>query len=546
MKNFVRFFKYSLEFFFPWAVFRMVGGIASSFVNIANSYLLGQVVNVSTTKEWSYLPTIAAAIATCFIVRVFFSYFNSFCNNKYIIKTRRKVQGICIEKLYRLPYRYFDRKDAGELITQINDDTREIADFCGDSCGGILSYIPFAMILSLAVMLSISPVFTLIVGCMFPLLILLARNTEKNFSGLYNKKQVSQDRLNARFLDIVSGISLYKIYRTSKDENPFNEQIGDLKNADFEISRAEAKHRRITLISNVVPQIFIYAVGIFFIANEGMKVGDLLIFSQVFAAFVSAFLSFLDARKGIAKISGIANHLFVFLDAEEENAKESRIDGASDLVQFKDVSFSYQEKRVLEHLSFSAYKGQITTLVGESGCGKTTALRLIRGQYAPCEGEIYIQDRVLSDLDAGEISKYVGYVPQDVYIFTGTFMENIRMGNDELSDDEIIEITKKICLYNDIVGLPDGFHTLIGPGENLLSGGQRQKIALARAIVKDAPILLLDEPTSALDAESEHAVLSHLGDLKKDKIIIMVSHKESTIAFSDFIYHVEHNVLEAE
>ena len=125
-------------------------------------------------------------------------------------------------------------------------------------------------------------------------------------------------------------------------------------------------------------------------------------------------------------------------------------------------------------------------------------------------------------------------------------MENIRMGNDELSDDEIIEITKKICLYNDIVGLPDGFHTLIGPGENLLSGGQRQKIALARAIVKDAPILLLDEPTSALDAESEHAVLSHLRDLKKDKIIIMVSHKESTIAFSDFIYHVEHNVLEAE
>ncbi len=546
MKNLVRFFKYSLEFFFPWAVFRMVGGIASSSVNIANSYLLGQVVNVSTTKEWSYLPTIAAAIVTCFIVRIFFSYFNSFCNNKYIIKTRRKVQGICIEKLYRLPYRYFDRKDAGEIITQMNDDTREIADFCGDSCGGILSYTPFAMILSLAVMISISPIFTLVVGCMFPFLILLARNTEKHFSGLYTQKQVSQDHLNARFLDIVSGISLYKIYRTSKDENPLAEQIDDCKNTDFEISRAEAKHQRITLVSNVVPQICIYVIGIFFITNEGMKVGDLLIFSQVFAAFVAAFLSFLDARKGIAKISGIADHLFVFLDAQEEEAKESRIDKAPELVQFKDVSFSYQEKKVLEHITFSAQKGKITALVGESGCGKTTILRLLRGQYAPCDGEIYIGDCVLSELDANEISKYVGYVPQDVYIFMGTFMDNIRMGNDELRDEEIIEITKKVCLYHDIVGLPDEFHTLIGPGENLLSGGQRQKIALARVIVKDAPILLLDEPTSALDVESEHAVLHCLGDLKKDKIIIMVSHKESTIAFSDSTYKVDRNALEVK
>ncbi len=546
MKNLVRYFRYSLAFFFPWAVFRMVGGIASSFVNIANSYLLGQVVNVSVVKEWSYLPPIAAAIAVCFIVRIFFSYFNSFCNNKYIIQTRRKVQGICIEKLYRLPYRYFDRKDAGEIITQINDDTREIADFCGDSCGGILSYVPFAMILSLAIMISISPVFTLIVGCMFPFLILLARNTEKRFSDLYAKKQVSHDRLNACFLDIIGGFSLYKIYRTSKDGNPLEKEIDNLKLADIEISKAEAKHRKITLVSNVVPQIFIYAIGIFFVENEGMKVGDLLIFSQVFGAFVSAFLSFLDARKGIAKISAIADHLFVFLDAKEEETKEGRIDGAPEVIQFKDVSFSYQEQKVLDRISFSALKGKITALVGESGCGKTTILRLLRGQYTPCDGDIYIEDRALSELDANEISKHIGYVPQDVYIFTGTFMDNIHMGNEKLRDDEIIKITKKICLYDDIVGLPNGFHTLIGPGENLLSGGQRQKIALARMVAKDAPILLLDEPTSALDAESEHAVLRYLDDLKKDKIILMVSHKESTIAFSDAIYQVNRNALKVK
>ena len=209
-------------------------------------------------------------------------------------------------------------------------------------------------------------------------------------------------------------------------------------------------------------------------------------------------------------------------------------------IEFKNVCFKYDSNEVLDDISFKVKKGQTIALVGESGGGKTTICHLLPRFYNIDSGSIEIDNKNISDITMDCLRKNIGIVQQDVFLFSGTFKENIAYGNLEASMEEIIEASKKANIYDYIMSLPHGFDTQIGERGVRLSGGQKQRLSIARVFLKNPPILLLDEATSALDNTTEIMIQEALDTLKEGRTTIVVAHRLSTIKNADNILVIEH------
>ena len=238
------------------------------------------------------------------------------------------------------------------------------------------------------------------------------------------------------------------------------------------------------------------------------------------------------------------------MDVVELDPQVEIIGGTADLdlsrgIEFNDVSFSYGDNKVLSSVSFAIDKGEFVGLVGATGSGKSTILKLLLGFYKPLSGEIRIGGETAEHLGSKKVRDHVAFVGQDVFLFDGTLRENISYGSGKISDQRISEVLKIARLDDFVSGLKNGLQTEIGERGVKLSGGQRQRVSIARAILKDAPILILDEATSAVDNETERYIKAAIEDLAKDKTVISVAHRLSTIRNADKIFVFESGKLAA-
>ena len=214
-------------------------------------------------------------------------------------------------------------------------------------------------------------------------------------------------------------------------------------------------------------------------------------------------------------------------------------------VRFENVSFSYDGKReAVSHVSFSAKPGTITALVGPSGSGKSTLLNLIPGFITPKNGRILLNGKDAATLKHSDLVRHVSVVFQEVYLFQDTMMNNIRMGNQSATDEQVIEAAKKAHCHEFIEKLPQGYQTIISEGGASLSGGERQRVAIARAILKDSPIILLDEALSSLDAENAVAIQKGIEEMIKGRTVFLVSHTLSYIQNADQILVLSDGILQ--
>lgn len=218
-------------------------------------------------------------------------------------------------------------------------------------------------------------------------------------------------------------------------------------------------------------------------------------------------------------------------------------DAGADIV-FDQVSFSYsQDKEVLKNVSFTIPSGKLTAIVGPSGGGKTTILRLIARFWDVNGGEITCGGKTLKNLDADQWISGISMVLQDVYLFHDTVKENILFGRKDATEGEMMEAAKRAGCHDFITALPNGYNTVVGEGGNTLSGGEKQRISIARAILKDAPLLLLDEPTASLDARNEVLIQRAIGELVKGRTVIMIAHRLKTVQNAHQILVVEDGVI---
>jgi len=249
-----------------------------------------------------------------------------------------------------------------------------------------------------------------------------------------------------------------------------------------------------------------------------------------------AEVMYLDAR--IKRIRELYNEPL-------QEGEECKLDNYD--ISFKDVTFAYNEdNKVLEGVSFEAKQGEVTALIGPSGCGKTTALRLMSRLYDYDSGSIVIGGRDIKSIDTESLFENISIVFQDVSLFNTSVMDNIRIGRYDATDDEVKEAARMANCEEFIDRLPEGYDTLIGEDGMNLSGGERQRISIARAILKDAPVILLDEISASLDVENEMKIQESLKHLIKGKTVVIISHRLKSVEGVDKIVVMNHGKVESE
>ena len=399
------------------------------------------------------------------------------------------------------------------------------------------------IILSFIYLATINLNLTLIIFASVPFLFFISMNLRKKIREASRKSKIAMSGINAGISSSISGIRVTKAFNNSELEmkkfDGYNKDFIEARKLHFKsFATFNSSTSFITDLFNVICLIS----GGIFLYKGLITFGDystFIVSINLFITPVTTLVQFTEQlEEGIAGFEKFEKVMFEKEEIDLPSAKDYK-DLNGD-IEFKNVCFKYDSNEVLDGISFKVKKGQTVALVGESGGGKTTICHLLPRFYNIDSGSIEIDDKNISDITMDCLRRNIGIVQQDVFLFSGTFKENIAYGNLEASMDEIIEASKKANIYDYIMSLPHGFDTQIGERGVRLSGGQKQRLSIARVFLKNPPILLLDEATSALDNTTEIMIQEALDTLKEGRTTIVVAHRLSTIKNADNILVIEH------
>jgi ABC-type bacteriocin/lantibiotic exporter with double-glycine peptidase domain len=458
------------------------------------------------------------------------------------------IQKDLFSHVLRFPKAFFDEKQTGYLMSRLSSDVEGLRWFFSSTIVYIISNI---MRFAGGVVLLFYLEWRLALGVLLiiPCLVLCIKYFSKKVHVLSHQDMEQQANITSQLQESLSSVSLIKAFST--EARSVKRLTSQLKEA-FHISLEQTTVSSVArLVINAMPgmaKLIVLALGAYWVIQGHWSLGSLLAFvaylAYVFgpAQFLaSANLQLQNARAALERVSA----LYDILPEEDIGAgeKTERLRGE---IEFKNVSFSYDEgEPVLDNISFHIEPGERVAIVGPSGVGKTTLLSLILRFYKPCAGEIYFDGRPAEHYELGSLRRRIGYVSQSTLLLSGTIRENLRYGNPEAKEEEIIRAATVANIHNFIESLGEGYETAIGEKGVKLSEGQKQRLALARAIVKDPDILILDEPTSALDSRTEKTIFQSLPSIIKNKTLFVVAHRLSTIINSHCIFLLDQNRLVA-
>lgn len=353
------------------------------------------------------------------------------------------------------------------------------------------------------------------------------------------KRQLSQMKLTESVIEFIQGISVVKAFDVENKDERVKKGIDDSCLNNINLSEKSIPS---SICAGLTIQLFeiLIIVFAFFMWNIGeispQKVINLFIMSFVIfqqvnqAGSVLSMIGILDST--LKEVNSIESAKEIKILSPAESMKSNEI-------EFKNVSFSYGNGEILRGISTIIKPNSLTAIVGPSGSGKTTFCKLIPRFYDVCKGEILIGGAKITNIPTEELMKKISIVFQNVYLFEDSILNNIRFAKPNADNDEVMEAAKKARCYDFIMALPDGFDTMVGEAGDTLSGGEKQRIAIARAILKDSPIVILDEFTNALDVENEYHILTAIDNLVGGKTVIIIAHRLETIRKADHIIVLE-------
>lgn len=451
-----------------------------------------------------------------------------------------------VSHLRKLPMGFYNSKDPGDIgayiVTDYSSIEQLVTHFIPQIVGSLA--MPILLIVSLAF-------FNWQLALVAALVIPLALPAVKLSTWLVQRfgKKLQQVKVESasRILEYIQGIRLIKAFN-----------LGGAKFDRLEKAFRLLKKESILLEGGSGPTVMFSSA----ILNAGFVLILLLGFSFLLSVKISLPVYVMFLVLGIHIYQPLMNGLIFFVESsymalgikriEELRASPLLTEGneANEFkdynIQFEDVSFSYKNAKVINNLSITIPEQKLTALVGPSGSGKTTLTRLIARFWDVDSGEIRIGGENIKAYTSDNLMSKIAVVFQDVYLFNDTIYNNIRIGKEDASEGEIIAAAKVAHCHDFIMGLPDAYHTMVGEGGNTLSGGEKQRISIARAILKDAPIILLDEATASLDPENELYIQQAINGLIKDKTVVIIAHRLNTIRAADKILVLEHGKLVEE
>lgn len=454
-----------------------------------------------------------------------------------IIEDKRKLLA---DKLSKISMGEVERKSSGQwsqfMVETLDKMEKPIAHVIPEVIANI--FIPIVLIITIFIMdwrIGIANLLTIPLGLLFSMLMM------RGYEEKSKRYQEAAKAMNTTMVEYVNGIKVIKAFNKSASSfGKFRKTVEENKNAMLDWYLSVCFSMTSTMETIPSTMVFVLPASLYFFMKGSVEVGTLI------TCILLSYASYKPLIKAMSHMETIANIKVVFEEIKKimeipnlKRGEEVRNIKSYD-VEFKDVTFAYEEsKNVLNNISFKANENELTAIVGNSGSGKSTITKLIAGFWNVSNGEILIGKTNLNELPLKQNMELVSYVSQENFLFNKTILENLKMAKEDASMDEIKEACEKASCYNFIKGLPNGYQTIVGKGGANLSGGEKQRIAIARCFLKNSPIVLLDEATAYSDPDNESVIQQSIDKLIKDKTVIMVAHRLSTIVNANKIIVVD-------
>ena len=448
-------------------------------------------------------------------------------------------------KIINLPVSYYSEKRKGDIMARMLGDVNEVQ----NSFFSILELIvkePMTIIFTLIAMISISFKLTIFVFIFIPVAGILISKIGKSLRTKSERVQAENGYLISIVEESLSGLKVVKSYNAEQSfQDKFNNSVSRILNLSNSIGKKNNLATPLSEFLGIITICVLLWFGGQMVLTDKLPNGKALLDGAKFLAYMGLAYNILTPAKAISKASyqvkgglAAAQRVFDVLEVENEiTSKDNAIQKNTfeSSIAIKNINFKYEDENVLKDFSLEVKKGQTVALVGQSGSGKSTIANLLTRFYDVNDGQIQIDNNDIKEIDLHSLRGLIGLVTQDSILFNDSIKANIALGNPNATDEEIIEALKIANAYEFVKDLPNGIHTNIGDSGNKLSGGQKQRLSIARAVLKNPPIMILDEATSALDTESEKFVQVALENMMQNRTSIVIAHRLSTIQKADVI-----------
>ena len=516
-----------------------LGFLAAIFIMVLGAMGLVNLLNFDTHLSFSGILTALIVLA---VARGALRYLEQMSGHYIAFKLLALLRDKVFSSLRRLAFVKLQDKQAGQLVSLVTNDIELLEVFYAHTIAPIMIAF-FTSAILLLVFGHLSGWFVLValaayltVGVILPIITTkLAREDGRRYRELVGE-------MNDFFLDSVRGMKEIQLFGYAKQRlNEIQQRSQKIDTAFERIKDQEAKVRVYTEVAVSAFNIIMLFTGLILFSLDKID----------FSAFLIGVILLMSSYGPVIALSNLSSNLLqtlasgervLSLLAEEPELKD--VESAVDLkevsrIDVENVNFAYGEEQILSDVSLSVKKGEILGIHGRSGSGKSTLLKLLMRFYDPKSGCIKINGETLPNINTRSLRDNMAYITQQTYIFNETIEENIRLARRDATLDEIMEAAKKASIHDFILSLPEGYQTKMTELGGNLSDGEKQRIGIARAFLHNAPIILLDEPTSNLDSLNEAMILKSLLNVKAEKLIILVSHRQSTMAICDQVIGIE-------
>lgn len=489
--------------------------------------------------DFTKVAQIAILLLGLYLLSAVFSFVQGFTMTGIVQKITYRIRNDIVAKINKLPMNYFDKRTNGEVLSIITNDIDTLSMNMSQSITQIITSI-CTIIGILIMMFSISWQMTLISLIILPIAGILVKIIVGKSQKYFSRQQEYLGHVNGQVEEIYGGLTVVKAFNAEeKVEKNFNEANEELyKSAWKSQFLSGLMHPVMNFISNI-GYVGVAVAGGYLAIKGTITVGNIQSFIQYNKQFTQPINQIAQISSALQSMVAAAERVFEFLEEPEEvNTAKGNIDinKLKGNVEFKHVKFGYNpEKTIIKDFSAKVKEGQKIAIVGPTGAGKTTMVKLLMRFYDVTDGEILVDGHNIKDFDRGELRKMFGMVLQDTWLFGGTVKDNIKYSKEDATDDEVIEAAKAAHVHHYIKTLPKGYNSVINEESSNISAGQKQLLTIARVILADPKILILDEATSSIDTRTEIQIQAAMDNLMKGRTSFVIAHRLSTIKNSDLI-----------